>query len=60
MSCDCHVIIKYKSCDVLIHSQGYVSVLKEGFGFIEVVEHDCELFFPFRYTHVVGVVLVVM
>lgn len=27
--------------------QGFVSVLKEGFGFIETEEHDCELFFPF-------------
>lgn len=27
--------------------KGVVSVLKEGFGFIETEEHDCEIFFPF-------------
>ena len=30
--------------------KGFVSVLKEGFGFIETEEHDCELFFPFRFV----------
>jgi cold shock CspA family protein len=30
-----------------IRFKGFVSVLKEGFGFIETEEHDCELFFPF-------------
>ena len=31
-----------------------MSVLKEGFGFIETEEHDCELFFPFRFVRQCG------
>ncbi len=31
-----------------------MSVLKEGFGFIETEEHDCELFFPFRFVRECG------
>lgn len=29
--------------------QGFVAALKDGFGFIETVEHDREVFFHFRY-----------
>lgn len=28
--------------------QGFVAALKDGFGFIETVEHDREVFFHFR------------
>ena len=30
--------------------QGFIATLKDGFGFIESEEHDCELFFSFRYS----------
>lgn len=28
--------------------QGFIAALKDGFGFIETVNHDKEIFFPFR------------
>lgn len=28
--------------------QGFVAALKDGFGFIETVDHNCEVFFHFR------------
>ena len=30
--------------------QGFIAALKDGFGFIETVNHDKEIFFHFRYT----------
>ena len=35
---------------VLIFLQGFIATLKDSYGFIESEEHDCELFFPFRYV----------
>lgn len=29
--------------------QGFIAALKDGFGFIETMEHDKEVFFHFRY-----------
>lgn len=29
--------------------QGFVAALKDGFGFIETIDHDREVFFHFRY-----------
>lgn len=34
--------------------QGFIAALKDGFGFIETVEHDKEVFFHFRYFSSIG------
>lgn len=30
-------------------TQGFIAALKDGFGFIETINHDKEIFFHFRY-----------
>jgi hypothetical protein len=32
----------------LPHCQGFIAALKDGFGFIETIDHDSEVFFHFR------------
>lgn len=40
-------ISKHNSRNTQIY-QGFVAALKDGFGFIETIDHDREVFFHFR------------
>lgn len=37
--------------------QGFVAALKDGFGFIETIQHDKEVFFHFRYVYIYIMIL---
>ena len=51
INCDWDSAINVKPIDSSVgrdrFKMGYFAVLKEGFGFIETAEHDCEIFFHF-------------